>query len=614
MDKSVFKKRIYAAGFILAVILFFFVIRLFDLHFSDKITLPKKEPVENGRGYIYDREGYLLALSIEYDSVYVNPKELKDPSAAAETLSPVIKLPASALLARFKADKKFVWLTRRCEPLISKKIRETGIRGVYFTKEYKRLYPYNSLASNIIGFVGLDNTGLEGVEHKFDRILSGKDEVGRDEISRDIYLKKNITLTIDRYIQHVAEDELAKAVFLHRAVQGAVIILEVDTGRILAIAKNPSFDPNFFYNYSTSIRSNFSIVDSFEPGSTMKIIAMASLLEYRPEALKKEYLCQGYVDINDIRINCLHKHGKLAMEDVIKQSCNAGMIQSVKILEKKEYYNTLKKFGFGSPTGVEIPGEAEGILRPVAQWSGLSKYSMSIGHEISVTSIQLAAAFNSIANGGVYVIPSLIEKIEKPDGTLVRSFYPRTKGRILKAEDAATLMKMMRNVVASGTGKKADSVFYEIAGKTGTSQKFSSSAGGYSDRNVSTFVGIAPFRNPKICMLVVLDDPSDRFTGGASAAPVFMRITERVLPYFGIGGKDISSLRIKKSAAKGKPDFQSVPDLTGMNTAEVASVLRIIYERHGIKYFIKGSGRVFAQKPAPGSELKQGENLIIFMR
>ena len=325
MDKSVFKRRIYLAGLILAVILFFFVIRLFDLHFSDKIKLPRSEPVANGRGYIYDREGRLLALSIEYDSVYVNPKELKDPPAAAGSLSAIVKIPVATLLSRFKADKKFVWLTRRCEPDVSKKIRESGIRGVHFTKEYKRLYPCNTLASNIIGFVGLDNTGLEGVEYKFDGILSGRDETGRDEISREIYLKKNITLTIDRYIQYVAEDELAKAVLLHRVVQGAVVILEVNTGRILAIAKNPSFDPNYFYNYNVSSRTNFSIVDSFEPGSTMKIIALASLLEYRPEALKKEYFCPGYVDVNDIRINCLHTHGKVTMEDIIKQSSSSNI-------------------------------------------------------------------------------------------------------------------------------------------------------------------------------------------------------------------------------------------------------------------------------------------------
>jgi len=614
MDRSVFKKRVLITGFILSIILFFFVLKLFNLHFSDRIILPAKEPIENGRGYIFDREGYLLALSIEFESAYVNPMELKDRASAASVLSSLVNLSQSELMSKFSVNKKFIWLIRRCDDRTAAKIKALGIKGVYFTKEYKRVYPYNELAANVIGFVGLDNSGLDGVEYKFNNILSGKDEVVKDEISREIYQKKNMTLTIDRYIQHVAEEELSKAMVQHRALQGSVVILEVNTGRVLAIAKYPTFDPNAFNNYSSAARANFSIIDSFEPGSTLKVIALASLLENKPEALKKEYFCEGFVDINDVRINCMHKHGKLTMDRVIAESCNAGMIQSVKILEKKDLYKTFRKFGLGEPTGLELPGEADGILRPVAQWSGLSKYSMSIGHEISVTSIQLAAAFNAIANGGVYVTPSLIEKIEKPDGTIVQNFYPRTKGRVIKQEDSSILMKMMRDVVTTGTGKRADSVYYQIAGKTGTSQKFSSAAGGYSDRNVSSFVGIAPYQNPKICMLVVIDDPEDRFTGGASAAPVIMRITDRILPYFGIGGKDVSSLRIKRSQEINKFEYQSIPDLRGMNTSEAAAVLKVLGEKYGIKYFIKGSGRVYGQKPVPGSGIKPGDNIILFMR
>jgi len=613
MDKSVFKKRVLITGFILSIVLFFFVIKLFNLHFSSRIILPAKEPVSNGRGYIFDHEGYLLALSIETDSVYVNPQELKDPSSAAVALSSVTNIPSRDILVKFSGGKKFIWLTRRCSDQVSAKIKSLGIKGVYFTKEYKRVYPYNNLASNIIGFVGLDNSGLDGVEYRFDSILSGKDEVVKDEISREIYQKKNLTLTIDRYIQHVAEEELSKAMVQHRAKQGSVVILEVETGKVLAIAKAPSFDPNNFNDFSSAARSNFGIVDSFEPGSTMKIITLATLMENRPDALNKEYFCEGFVDIDDVRINCLHKHGKVNIDQIISQSCNAGMIQSVKNLEKKDFYKSLIKFGFGGQTGLELPGEAEGILRPVSQWSGLSKYSMAIGHEFSVTSIQLAAAFNAVANGGIYVTPTLIEKIEKPDGTLVQNFYPRTKGRIIKQEDAATLMRMMRDVVTSGTGKKADSVFYQIVGKTGTSQKFSNAAGGYSDRNVSSFAGIAPFQNPKICMVVVLDDPDDRFTGGASAAPVFMHITDRVLPYLGIGGKDASSLRLKKSQEPGMTEYRSIPDLSGMNTYEAAAVLRTLSEKYGIKYFVKGSGRVYGQKPVPGSAINPGDNIILFM-
>lgn len=613
MDKSVFRKRVLFTSVILSVILFFFVLKLFNLHFSDRIVIPGREPVDTGRGYIFDREGYLLALSISADSVYANPQELKDPHGTAVALSAAAGIPSSDLLSKFSGKKKFVWITRRCDDRISARIRALAIKGVYFTKEYKRVYPYGGLAANITGFVGLDNSGLDGVEYRFNSVLSGRDEVVTDGIGRDIYQKKNLTLTIDRYVQYVAESELSRAMARHRAVQGSVVVLETTTGRVLALAKYPGFDPNSFNDYSTKARSNFGFVDSFEPGSTMKVITLAALLENRPDALKREYLCEGYVDINDIRINCLHKHGRLGIDRIIAESCNAGMIQSVKNLEKSDFYKTMRRFGFGSKTGLELPGEGEGILRPVNQWSGLSKYSLSIGHEVSVTSIQLAAAFNAIANGGVYVVPSLVEKIEKPDGTPVFSFYSRTNGRVMTQESAGYAVKLMREVVSTGTGKMAESAFYQIAGKTGTSQKFSRTEGGYSDRNVSSFAGFVPWQNPKITVVVVIDDPGDRFTGGASAAPVLKRITERVLPYYGFGGKDASQLKIKKAKVNDIAEFQTVPDLTGMDVSEAAVVLRVLGEKYGVKYYIKGSGRVYGQKPAAGSAINRGENLVLFM-
>ena len=614
MKKSVFKRRVYITGFILSVILLFFVIKLFQLHFSDKIVIPKTKPIEDGRGYIFDREGYLLALSIQLNSFYVNPQELQEPELTAAKLSPVVNIPTRALISKFTTDKKFVWLTRQCDDQVSEKIKSLNIKGVYYTKEYKRVYPYNSLAANIIGFVGLDNNGLDGVEYRYNNILSGKDEIVKDEIFREIYLKKNLTLTIDRYIQYAAEDELAKAMAQHRAAQGSVVIIETESGKVLAMAKYPSFNLNNFNRYNPATRSNFGIIDAFEPGSTFKIIGLASLLEYKPEALKREYFCEGYVEVSGVKINCLHRHGKITMERIISESCNAGMIQSVRTLERKEFYDTIRKFGFGTQTGIELPGEAEGILRPVPKWSGLSKYSLSLGHEISVTAIQIAAAFNAIANNGVYLTPSIIERIEKPDGAIVHSFSPASKGRIMKHADALTIMNLMRDVVAKGTGKRGESAHYRIIGKTGTSQKFSREAGTYSDRNVSSFVGIVPHKKPAITMAVIIDDPGDRFTGGAAAAPLFMRISDRILPYLGVGGKDASSLNMKKSAGREKAIYNTVPDLRGMNISEVADVLRALSEKHGVKYYLKGFGRVYAQKPAPGSAIQQGDNIILHLR
>jgi len=614
MNESVFKRRVYVTALVLAVITVFFVIKLFNLHFTEKIVIHTSEPLDAGRGYITDRNGYYLALSVEYDSIFANPSEIVNKDQAAESLAAAAGLSPGYLLERLSADKKFVWLRRKCDRNIIERVKALKIKGIYFRKEYRRVYPYDELASNVTGFVGVDNHGLEGVEYLFDRLLSGRDEVVRDETGREIYQRKNLRLTIDRFIQFVAEDELENAIRKHGAHQCSVLIMEVNSGRVLAFAKKPSFNPNSFQNYSPQERKNFSIVDTFEPGSTLKVISLAALIENRPDALKKEYICNGYVDVNDVRINCLHKHGKLNITDVIVQSCNAGMIQSIRPLEREDMYKTLKKFGFGDKTGIEIPGEALGILRPVNQWSGLSKYSISIGHELSVTASQMAAAFNAVASGGVYFSPTLIEKIERPDGSPVKSFYPAAKGRVLSGENAQALLSAMRGVVKIGTGKRADSLFYEIAGKTGTSQKYSRIAGAYSDRNVSSFVGVAPYNNPVITMFIVFDDPGDSSTGGAVAAPVFARITERILPYLGIGGKDVSGLSLKNTRKDADRDYLTVPDFTGLGSGEALDVLRVLNERNGIRYYIKGEGRVFAQKPAPGSRIQNNENIIIFMR
>ncbi len=614
MNESVFKRRVYLTALVLAVLTVFFVIRLFDLHFSDKIIISESEPRDTGRGYITDRNGYYLALSVEYDSIFANPSEIINREIAAEQLAAATGLAPSYIIHKLLIDKRFVWIKRKCDQSTVERIKSLKIKGVYFRKEYRRVYPYDELASNITGFVGLDNHGLEGIEYQFDKILSGRDEIVRDETGSEIYQRKNLRLTIDRFIQYVAEDELENAVKRHGTQQCSVMIMEVGTGRVLAFAKKPSFDANRFQDYPPYARKNFSIVDTFEPGSTFKIMSLVSLMENSPESLKREYFCDGYVDINGIRINCLHKHGKLNINEIINQSCNAGMIQSVKPLEKSDLYKTLRKFGFGEKTGIELPGEALGILRPVNQWSGLSKYSMSIGHEISVTASQITAAFNAIANGGVYLSPTIIESIERPDGSVVKSFYPASKGRVISSEYANIIISMMREVVKKGTGKKANSLFYEIAGKTGTAQKFNRNIGEYSDRNVSSFIGMAPVKNPAICMFVVFDDPGDSATGGSVAAPVFARITERILPYLGIGGGDISGLTIKNSRRERDIDYQTMPDFTGLGAGEAAKILRVLNEKSGIRFYLKGEGRVYAQKPVPGSEIKSNESIIILMR
>lgn len=614
MNRSAFNRRVYLTAFLIFVIFLLIILKLFNLHFSEKIIIPPSEVIDTGRGYILDSNGYVLAISVVKESIFANPEEINDPALVARALSPILKKNVPWIQERLQRGKRFVWLLRKADDSVVDAVKALNIKGIHFRNEYKRMYPYNELAAGVIGFVGVDNTGLEGIEHQFNSLLSGRDEIVKDEISRQIYQKKNLRLTIDRLIQNIAEEELGLAISKHRASQGSAVVLDVKSGRILALAKAPSFNLNRYQDYNLQVRKLFSVVDAFEPGSTLKIIAAAALLEHRPDLFKKDYLCKGEVEVGGVIINCLHEHGKVSMMDILKYSCNAGIIQSVMGLDRGKYYDTLGKFGFGKETGSGLPGEAEGILRPVNQWSGLSKYSIAIGHEIAVTSLQMAAAFGAIGNKGVYMRPSIVESVEKPDGTIVKSFYPGSNGRIMKEEHAALLMKMMKETVDSGTGRRAFSSYYGNTGKTGTSQKYIKSMGAYSDRNISSFVGITPYSDPQICIVVVIDDPGDNLSGGAAAAPVFKKITERVLPYLGTGGRAMVSVELKKSSSRGLFTGNTMPDLRGMDFQEISGILADINRSLGVSYYIKGKGRVFAQNPLPGVVLKNTDSVIINMR
>ena len=534
MDKRVFRNRIYLSALFFIFIISLIFIKLFSLHFSPRIN-PGFSSVDFRRGYIKDRNGYVLASSIEADSLYINPQEVEKPAEVTQVLSSILGISKSKIKNILLKDKKFVWVKRK---LIKKKVEEIKkfkLKGLHFQKEYKRVYPSNNLASNLLGFVGIDGVGLDGLEYKYNNYLSG--EEGGFVYSDEIGFGRDLYLTIDKFIQYIAEQEINRAVQNSQAKQGVVLVMEVKTGRILALAKYPNFNPNFYYNYAPQLHKNFSVVDSFEPGSTLKIIALASALEHKPEILKKTFLCQGKVDLGKVTINCSKKHGFLSPADIIKYSCNAGIVQIIEEIEKEDFYDTLKKFGFGEKTESGLPGETGGILRPLAEWSWLSKYSLSIGHEISVTSLQMAAAYSAIANGGTYRSPAIVEEIKGYDGEVYFKFSPQTGKRIISEKITKILRNYMARVLEEGgTGVRGKSAYYKAAGKTGTSRKFKrdNQGGSYSDQVVSSFIGIAPFEKPEICVLVMVDESAASLSGGTVAAPVFGKVVDRILPQMGI--------------------------------------------------------------------------------
>ncbi len=610
MNQKVFKRRVYSAGLIFALISLAFIVRLFNLHFSSRIVVPETKKTDVRRGCIRDRNGYLLALSIEKYSLFANPEEIQKPEETARQLSHLLRLPAEGILDRLRKKKRFIWIERKIDDPVADELRRINIPGLYLKKEYQRVYPHEGLASNIVGFVGIDNNGLAGIEYNYDSVLSSIPDGGPGE-SGGSAMGNSITLTIDRFIQYHAEREIEKAVARYRAKQGAVLVLEVKTGRILALAKSPGFNPNRYYEYPSFSLRNFSFIDSFEPGSTMKILSLASMIEHNPAILNRKYTCKGWVDIADVRINCTGVHGTIAMSDIIRHSCNVGVIEAVKGIRKKDLYDTLEKFRFGSKTGAELPGETEGILRPWKKWSGLSKYSIAIGQEIAVTSVQLAAAFSAVANGGVYITPSIIESIGGNDGTAIRPHETAVRDRVISRSISDKLMSMMRGVVAGGTGQKAASAYFCVAGKTGTSQKFIR-ARGYSDRVLSTFIGLAPCENPAVCILVIIDDPADKLSGGQIATPVFANLVDRVLTREGALKKRLKArepvpMRMKKPEFDGK----TMPDFRGMRMPESIDVIIRMKKRFTIRHSLHGTGRVFGQRPAPGTALNNSTEVVL---
>ncbi len=612
MHRDRVKIRVYITGVIILGAAAYFFAALFNLHFSDRIIVNGRGGPDLRRGFIRDRNGNYLAMTIERNSLFANPGKISDPARVAELLSPIIGVSRDIIHERLSREKQFVWLKRRLDDAAAERVRSLNIPGLRFKKEMMRVYPGGKLACNVLGFTGTEGRGLEGLEYRFDSVLAGDRVI--DEAAGELTAGYDVTLTIDRFIQHRAETAIDEAAKNTGARNGMVLVMEVKTGRVLAIAGYPAFDPNFFSRYSPEQRRSYTVTDSFEPGSTLKILAMALLLELFPN-LDRRYLCGGSIEVADTVIKCIDTHGSVSIDDIIRLSCNSGIIQAMKSVKKGDYHDLLRRFGFGARTGVELPGESEGILRPLKQWSGLSKYSIAIGQEISVTSLQLAAAFSAIGNRGVYMVPTIIESIARHDGSVVQSFHPRSRGRIIRQSTADRLLTMMKLAVEKGTAKRAAITYYFVIGKTGTAQKSRPTGGYYTDRETAVFVGLAPYEDPEICVLVVLDEPSGA-SGGAVAAPVFARVAERILPYMGIRTRyAVTRGELKSGKARG-PSVSGnlIPDFRGLTMAEALSGLTAMQKNMVLTYTFRGTGRVYRQEPAPGTAAAGKVKMNLFLK
>ena len=504
----------------------------------------RTEEVSAKRGIIYDRQGRELAMSISVDSVFAVPTEMPNPASTISLIARITKQDPRELLARCQATKSFCWLARKPEPEISARIHSLNLRGVYFQKESKRYYPKNELAAQVLGYVGMDDQGLSGVEREYEDQMHGR--TGQMVISVDAHKKwfgsvekqpepgQNVVLTIDEKIQYIAERELEAAMQQTHAEAGTVIVENPHTGEILALANRPTFNPNLTREITPQKLKNHAVSDVYEPGSTFKLVTISGALQEKVTRPDEIFDCQmGSIVYNGMRIRDSKPHGLLPVSEVLAESSDVGAIKIALRLGEDRFYKYIRDFGFGQQTGIELPGETRGMTKPVNRWSKVSIAAISMGQEIGITPLQLAGLVSTMANDGVYVAPRIVAATIQPQSApQMIAFHPVNERRVLSSFTAAEMRQMMQGVVLHGTGKKALLIGYSSAGKTGTAQKVDPATHAYSHtKYIGSFAGFAPINNPAITVAVILDSAVGLHQGGQVSAPVFQRIAQQVLEY-----------------------------------------------------------------------------------
>ncbi len=525
----------------------------------------KTVSLEGVRGTIVDRHGKMLAMNLEVPSVFGVPTALDSPAKTARSLSPVLHVRADELERKLRQDRGFVWLARKLDPEQGRRLERMPMEGIGIVLEGRRFYPKGPLLAHVMGFAGMDGEGLEGIERRYESHLHGEKRVTvlqRDALGRTVFPKKmsneqspapghQLILTIDEVIQYIVEKELEEAVARAEAKSGTMIVLDPSTGALLASAVSPRFDPNAVSALRPDRWRNRALTDAYEPGSTMKAVLAAAAIEER--VMKPDTLVfgeQGRMAIGNTMIHDHEKLGWLSFAQVIQKSSNVGAAKAGMALGEQRFYRYLQSFGFGERTEIDLPGEAAGLLKHPREWGGRTLASISMGQEIGVTPMQMVTAVAAIANGGVLMRPYVVSEIRDAQGQTLKEVLPHVKRRVISPETARAVTTILEGVVTDGTGGKAAINGFRVAGKTGTAQKIDSRTGRYSATQfVSSFVGYVPANNPRLAMIVLIDEPRGESWGGTVAAPVFNRVGEQVLNYLGVS----TDVPVKLAMASGKP-------------------------------------------------------------
>src|SRR6202521_669922 len=480
-------------------------------------------PLAAKRGVIYDRAGHELAMSVLVDSAFAVPTEVKDLPTAVSLITRITGDDYSVVLADCRAHKTFCWVARKANDETIQRINSLKLQGIHFQKEPKRFYPARDLAAQVLGSVGMEDSGQSGIEHEFDDELRGR--AGKMFISVDARRQwfadvetqpdpgDNLVLTIDKNIQYIAEKELEQAIHDTQAIAGTVIVENPHTGEILALANRPTFNPNLRKQITPGALTNRAVSYVYEPGSTFKLVTISAALEEKLTNPDEVFDCQmGSIVYNGMRIRDSKPHGLLPVWGVLAESSDVGSIKIALRLGEERYYKYIRAFGFGQPTGIELPGETRGMTKPVSRWSKVSIAAISIGQEIGISAIQLSALISTFANDGVWVAPRIVAGTMDPQSSPEKSFpqtvafHSGTSRRVISSYTAAEMRSMMQKVVLEGTRRKAILEGYTSAGKTGTAQKVDPATGAYSKtKYIGSFAGFAPLNNPQIVVAVILD-------------------------------------------------------------------------------------------------------------
>jgi cell division protein FtsI (penicillin-binding protein 3) len=617
------------------------------------------------RADILDRNLHELAMSTSLDSCFAVPAEIADSDLVARLLSPIVALPPDEISARLSSSRSFVWIARKLPPAAVARIRQLNLRGVYFQKENRRFYPKRELAAAVLGYVDIDEKGLGGIEYQLDNRIRSK--AARMLILTDAHNRwyesadttpeagSSVILTIDENIQFIAEKELATAIEQTHAKAGTVLVQDPSNGEILAMASWPKFNPNAPGGSRPEARMNRAVGALYEPGSVFKIVTLSAAIDQGITTAEEVVDCQnGAIYIAGHRIRDHKAYGLLSVAQILAHSSDVGAIKIGLRLGAPKFYEYIRAYGFGEPTGIDLPGENRGLVRRLENWTPVSVGSISMGQEVGVTPLQMINAVSAIANGGMLYRPRAVLALQRgPEGEPEQEPRPEPR-RVVRETTAAAMRAMLEGVVLNGTGTKAQLDGYTSAGKTGTAQKIDPTTGRYSATQlIASFVGFAPINNPAVTILVQLDSPVGMHEGGSVAAPVFKRIAEQVLPYLNVP-RDIPVSSAKLRAARRSQadraadvsDFEpgqfpslgwsdsapdgsasaallgvsdsaptmelaegqgiSIPDLTGKTVRQVTEICVQL----GVNPVLVGTGTVQEQSPEPSATIRRGASVI----